>query len=244
MDAEQVLLIEGMSKELRSAGASFVLEVPRLRLTRGRFYGLVGRSGCGKSTLLDLLAMVSKPTIVSTYRLFVDGASIDLAAIMAANDDATISEVRLRHFGYVLQSGGLFSFLTVRENLSLPFLLSGGSADESQIWRLADQYEMTAHLDKKPAGLSGGQRQRVSILRALCLHPSIILADEPTAAVDENLADRIVAELKRLAASAQVTVVMVSHDTELVAKFADEVVTMKPEVVGAGMTRTVLEMAA
>jgi putative ABC transport system ATP-binding protein len=239
--APPALRIEGMQKSLRSAGSEFILEVPRLVLTRGRFYGLVGRSGSGKSTLLDLLAMVSRPGHVEAYELFVDGGKIDLARIVQSNDDSEISRVRLNHFGYILQTGGLFPFLTVRENLRLPFMLSGSETDEQEIVRMAELYDMVPQLDKKPSGLSGGQRQRVSILRALCLRPDIILADEPTASVDENLAERIVGELKRLAASNDVTVIMVSHDLELVNSFADQVLTLKPEAFGAGRTRTVVE---
>lgn len=230
----------GLRKVLHSAGAQFDLQVPRLELERGKFYGVVGRSGSGKSTMLDLLAMVAKPTEVHAYQLGLEDRAIDLADMVLKDDDQRISSVRLNHFGYVLQTGGLFSFLTVGENLRLPFMLSERAVDEEHLQRLVALYDIGDHLHKKPSALSGGQRQRVSILRALCLRPTIVLADEPTASVDENMADKIVADLKRLAAEQGVTVVMVSHDLELVRKFADAVVTLRPEVVAEGQVRTVV----
>lgn len=243
MSSDLVLRIAKMRKELRSAGSAFVLEVPDLHLEKGRFYGLVGRSGSGKSTMLDLLAMVSRPSDISAYELYVGANAIDLAAMVASDDDKQISHVRINHFGYILQSGGLFPFLTVRENLRLPFMLSGRGVDDTAIVEMAETFGMVEQLDKKPSGLSGGQRQRVSILRALCLKPDIVLADEPTASVDENLADIIVGELKRLASYNDVTVIMVSHDLELVHSFADHVMTLKPEVIDKETTRTVVEPA-
>ena len=242
MNGNHVLNIEGMVKRMRSGGSEFVLEVPALAIERGRFYGLVGRSGSGKSTMLDLLAMVARPTEVSAYTLHVRGEVIDLSRIVRSDSDGEISRIRLSHFGYILQSGGLFSFLTVRENLRLPFMMSGRAVDEDLIERLVSIYDMGDQLDKKPSGLSGGQRQRVSVLRSLCLNPDIILADEPTASVDENMAEVIVGELKRLARDRGATVIMVSHDVDLVNAFADEVVSLKPEIMGDGVTRSVVRL--
>lgn len=240
MSGPVVLRIAGLSKALESAGTRFELRVPELALERGKFYGVVGRSGSGKSTMLDLLAMVAKPTSVEAYQLLAPEGVLDLARIVLADDDRAISAVRLSHFGYVLQTGGLFSFLTIAENLRLPFALSDRPVDEAHIERLVSLYDMADQMHKKPSALSGGQRQRVSILRALCLKPTIVLADEPTASVDENLADLIVAELKRLAAEQGVTVIMVSHDIELVRKFADAIFTLRPELLADGQVRTTL----
>lgn len=229
-----------MTKVLHGGGSTFELRVPSLRFERGRFYGLIGRSGSGKSSMLDLLAMVSRPTSVGAYELTTGQETVDLAAIVQSDDDRMISQVRLQNFGYILQSGGLFSFLTVKENLRLPFMLAGRAVDEAKIKHLVDLCDMSAQLAKKPSDLSGGQRQRVSILRALCLGPNIVLADEPTASVDENMAELIVAELKRLALSNNVTVIMVSHDIDLVTKFADETITLRPEVIKPGSVLSVV----
>lgn len=238
MSEPVVLRIAGLSKTLESAGARFELRVPELALERGKFYGIVGRSGSGKSSMLDLLAMVAKPTTVESYELHAPEGILDLARIVLADDDRSIGHVRLNHFGYVLQTGGLFSFLTIHENLRLPFALSDRPVDEVHLQRLVSLYDMADQLHKKPSALSGGQRQRVSILRALCLKPTIVLADEPTASVDENMAELIVAELKRLAAEQGVTVIMVSHDLELVRKFADAIFTLRPELIAEGSVQT------
>ncbi|MER9871142.1 ABC transporter ATP-binding protein [Mesorhizobium sp. M0136] len=194
----------------------FELAVPLFQLGRGKFYGLIGKSGSGKSTLLDLLAMVSQPTQVGSFELRTGEGAIDLADLLKRGRDAKICEVRLKHFGYILQTGGLFTFFTVRENLELPFRLSDRRPDREAIESIARTYELFDHLDKKPSVLSLGQRQRVSILRALCLRPDLVLADEPTASVDENMADIIVREFKSIAAEFGTTVLMVSHDTDLV----------------------------
>lgn len=235
-----VLQIRGLRKRLASAGTRFDLEVPDLSFERGRFYGLVGRSGSGKSTLLDLLAMVARPDEVETMVLDVGGERVDLVALLRQGNDAAISAVRLKHFGYVLQSGGLFSFLSVRENLALPMMMAGRSVDTVRIEALAETFDISAHLDKHPSGLSGGQRQRVSILRALVLAPGLILADEPTAAVDEAMAGVIVGELRRLAQQEGATVIMVSHDRELVTAHADMVITLRPERMGENVVRSVV----
>ena len=228
---ETVLSVSGLRKSLQSSTHRFDLEVPAISLERGRFYGLVGKSGSGKSTLLDILAMVSMPTTVESFMVGGSGGSVDIAALLARRDDPKISRVRLEFFGYVLQSGGLFEFLTVRQNLDLPKHLAGAPVSRRDTEKLADIFDMAEHVDKYPSELSGGQRQRVSILRALSLAPSIVLADEPTASVDETMADIIVEELKALAKSRGSTVLMVSHDLELIDCHADEVLALKPEAV-------------
>ena len=226
-----VLVVRNMSKTLKSNAYRFDLSIPTLSLESGCFYGLVGKSGSGKSTMLDLLAMVSAPSSVERFDFMSADTKIDIAKLLESANDREISQLRLQNFGYILQSGGLFSFLTVRRNLELPLRLSGRTARPGEIEDITRPFEIEEHLDKYPAALSGGQRQRVSILRALCLSPAIVLADEPTASVDENMAEFIVGELKNLAAIRGSTVLMVSHDIELVKKFADEIFLLRPELV-------------
>lgn len=242
-DLEDIILdVQAMKKVLHSNSYRFELSVPNLKLKRGRFYGLVGKSGSGKSTMLDLLAMVSHPTEVECFQINANGRTIDLAKLLASKRDDIISEVRLRNFGYILQSGGLFSFLSVRENLELPFRLGNLPINVPEMERVIRAYEIHDHLDKKPSELSVGQRQRVSILRSLCLKPEIVLADEPTASVDENMADVIVQELKAMAAQLNTTVLMVSHDLDLVNKVADEIHVLRPVAMGENATRSELSI--
>ena len=229
MTARLVLNVKGLTKRLRSSSHRFDLHVPDISFLKGRFYGLVGKSGSGKSTLLDILAMVAMPTTVETFEVSGERETVDLLEAIKRKDDLLISRVRLEFFGYVLQSGGLFEFLTVRQNLELPKRMAGMSVSLGDTEALASIFEMSDHIDKYPSELSGGQRQRVSILRALSLSPPIVLADEPTASVDEMMADVIVEELKMLAKSRGSAVLMVSHDLDLIKKHSDEVLMLKLE---------------
>jgi len=235
-----VLHVVGLEKSLRSQAHRFDLRVPEISLEKGRFYGLVGKSGSGKSTMLDILAMVSLPSAVDTFRLESSEGEIDISALLKRGDDRRISQVRLNSFGYILQSGGLFEFLTVRQNLELPKKMANKDVVAGETEQFSAIFEMDQHLDKYPSELSGGQRQRVSILRALSLSPPIVLADEPTASVDEMMADIIVEELRTLAKSRGSTVLMVSHDLDLINNHSDEVLMLTPESVGAAHTRSQL----
>ena len=237
-----VLQIRGLRKILKSAHYEFELSISALTLLSGRFYGLVGKSGSGKSTLLDILAMVSAPTSVESFEVYANSKPINVAHLIEQSDDRSISYLRMKHFGYVLQNGGLFSFLTVRRNLELPLKLLGRPAAMGELEDMTRPFEMEEHLDKYPSELSGGQRQRVSILRALCLSPAIVLADEPTASVDENMAKQIVDELKKLATQNNTSVLLVSHDIELVTNFADEVFLLRNEAISEFHSRSEIQL--
>ena len=232
-----------MSKAYVSNAYRFDLWIPSISLESGCFYGLIGKSGSGKSTLLDLLAMVSAPTSVERFEFISsNNTRTDIVQLIESSDDQKISTLRLKNFGYILQSGGLFSFLTVRGNLELPLRLSGRIAKPGELEEMTRQFEIEEHLDKYPSALSGGQRQRVSILRALSLSPAIVLADEPTASVDENMAALIIKELKSLAADRGSTVLMVSHDIELIQEFADKIFVLRPELIAENHIRSEIQM--
>ena len=239
--SNSVLSVRGLVKTLRSSAHRFDLRIEELELMTGRFYGLVGKSGSGKSTTLDILAMVSAPTEVTRFVLSTPSGEVDVADLIRRNDDKRISRIRLNHFGYILQTGGLFEFLNVRQNLELPMRLSGRAPRPDDIKALASTFEIDGHLAKPPSALSGGQRQRVSILRALSLSPLLVLADEPTASVDETMADAIVQQLKDLAAVRGSTVLMVSHDLELIDAVADEVFVLRPRAVSEDWTVSELQ---
>jgi len=135
------------------------------------------------------------------------------AAWNSANADL-LSELRSRHIGYVLQSGGLLPYLTVRENISLSRrLLHLETKEAADYW--ADRLNISAQLDKLPQKLSVGQRQRVAIARALAHEPTVVIADEPTASVDPVNAERIMELMVRLADDIGVTLIVASHAHEL-----------------------------
>lgn len=202
-------------------GQAFELHVDGLVIPRGAFVAIVGKSGCGKSTLLDMLGLVLKPTQARSFA-FGAGASgsADVWSMWEDGREVDLARLRRDHIGYVLQTGGLFPFLSVRANARLPAELKGNRLSDELLEERAARLEIKDLLSKKPAFLSGGQRQRSAILRALSNDPDIILADEPTAAVDQETAVKIVADLKALAEQKGVTVLVVTHDRELVANLA------------------------
>ncbi|HEY0836057.1 MAG TPA: ABC transporter ATP-binding protein [Azospirillum sp.] len=222
-----ILSLRSLRKQRGKPGGSTVFEliVPELEVRAGQFVAIVGESGCGKSTLLDMLALVSRPTECAEFR-FGDAqdatGSHDVASLWSRQDEAALSHLRASRLGYVLQTGGLLPFLTVEQNILLPFRILGLPPDVERARTLARRIGIENELAKKPHQLSGGQRQRAAILRALVHRPRVILADEPTAAVDRTRAEGIVADLDALVRGTGATVIMVTHDVPLVRPFADE----------------------
>ena len=218
---EVVYRLRDVIKTRSKGGVSFTLRIPELLIRKGGFCSVVGPSGCGKSTLLDMLALVLEPTGAGcfTLRLGRNGASTERDIPGMPENDA--ARIRRSRIGYVLQSGGLLSFLTVRENIMLTARISGIRVSPGEFNALIAVLGLDDQLNKKPQHLSGGQRQRVAVARALIHRPDIILADEPTAAVDYPTALDIRDELQSLARKMGAAVVMVTHDRSLVEGIAD-----------------------
>ena len=208
-------------------GAQFQLVVPQLEVFFEQTLAVVGASGCGKSTLLDMLALILRPTEAKNFSLHTGKGEVDL---LEAQPSA-LAKIRGRHIGYVLQSGGLLSFLTVYENIILPGRLLGLPLNILQVRaeRLAKRLDIEEQLAKKPPYLSGGQRQRVAIARALIHEPELVLADEPTAAVDQDSANEICAIFKSVVQEAGSALVIVSHDRSLMERMADRMITFHVE---------------
>lgn len=195
----------------RGVGAQrYSLVIPGLQLRAGEQLAVVGPSGCGKSTLLDLLALVLAPDQVGQF----DFNRIDIAGLWRGDQQSELAQLRSRHLGYVLQTGGLLGFLDVRGNIALSRQLLG-LKDDGSVARLAEQLEITDQLDKKPAALSVGQRQRVSCARALAHGPQLLLADEPTAALDPLNAERVMQALLAQARNNSACCVIATHDEPL-----------------------------
>jgi putative ABC transport system ATP-binding protein len=212
-----VYSLRDVEKTYDAGGTRFELRVPRLDVGRGTKLALIGESGSGKSTLLELLAMILMPTTAGefSFQPADDEPVSDLDAIWRARGSDTLSELRSRHVGYVLQHGGLLPYLTVRRNIELPRLLLGlpvdGVAED-----LAARLDIGGQLDKLPAALSVGQRQRAAIGRALAHEPPIVIADEPTAAIDPLNSQRILALLVNLVEALHVTLILATHAQDLV----------------------------
>lgn len=192
------------------AGATFTLRVPRLDVAAGAKLAFIGESGSGKSTLLELLSMLGKPSATQQFRFRPAGINHDIAALWASGDIDRLTQLRSRHIGYVLQNGGLLPYLTIRANIELSLrLLALPTGDVAQRW--ADKLDIARQLDKLPDALSIGQRQRAAVARALAHAPRVVIADEPTAAVDPRNAERVMRLLTGLADELGVTLIVASH---------------------------------
>jgi len=215
LTSDAVYALRDVTKTYSAGGIEFRLRIPRLDVPRGAKLALIGESGSGKSTLLELLAMILKPTSVGRFVFSpLGGEPLDVGAAWRRADSDEMSGWRSRHIGYVLQHGGLLPYLTVRRNIELPRRLLelplGRVAED-----LAGRLGIRQQLDKLPAALSVGQRQRAAIARALAHEPPVVIADEPTAAIDPLNAERITALLARLADELKVTLIVASHAQDL-----------------------------
>lgn len=222
-----VFNLKNVVKKREKGGNLFELNIESFEILEGEFIAIVGESGCGKSTLLDMLGLVLKPTNAAAFSINHHHNiqyNIMKDNIMKASD-SELANIRKSHIGYVLQTGGLLSFLSVRENIFLPCAINNMDGMESHVNALVKRLKIENQMSKKPQFLSGGQRQRVAIVRALSHRPPVVLADEPTAAVDKHTAKDIMNEFKTLTREMGVTLLMVTHDINLVKNVADRMFT-------------------
>lgn len=234
-----MIRLDGVRKTRGQDAQRYSLQVDRLHLAVGERVALVGPSGCGKSTLLDLLALVLAPDAAEAFVL----GGEDVAGLWRGRQLDRLANWRSRHLGYVLQAGGLLGFLDVRGNIRLPRQLLG-LGDDGSVERLAEALDVHDQLGKKPAALSLGQRQRVSCARALAHAPTLLLADEPTAALDPVNAERVMQLLLREAEARQVTCVVATHDEALAREAGLTVLRMACRREADGGVTATLERAA
>jgi len=181
-----------------------------LAVEAGEFVAITGASGSGKSTLLHLLGGISRPTAGS---VLLEG--VDLATL----DDDALARVRRRRIGFVFQRYNLLPELSLLENVALPLVLDGvgdARAEQSACEALA-AVGLSQRGTHRPDELSGGEQQRGAIARALIAEPAVILADEPTGALDSANSGRVVELLSQLVADRRQTVILVTHDPGIAA---------------------------
>ena len=214
---------------------SFVIEVPSFDVAAGACVAVTGASGSGKSTLLDLLGLVLRPDTSERFVLRgAGGEETDIAALWKRGDRNALATVRAHSIGYVLQTGGLLPFLRADENIRLSRRLLGLDAEDALVARLVDVLGLDRLLRRTPQALSGGERQRVAIARALAHRPALLLADEPTAALDPGQAVTVMELLLALVREIGCTAIIVTHDWDLVQALGLEEVRAVPTATPEG----------
>jgi putative ABC transport system ATP-binding protein len=209
-DQAPALVMRGVRKTFEAENAPVrALRGVDLRVDEGEFVALMGPSGCGKSTLLNLVAGLDTP----------DEGEISVAGkqVTGCGDD-DLARLRRQHIGLVFQFFNLLEGMTVLENVTLPAIIAGQRRRMAET-RARDLLDLLGISDKAgglPGVLSGGQRQRLALARALANQPTLLLADEPTGALDSAGGEEIIELLRRLHAGGQ-TIVMVTHNASVAA---------------------------
>lgn len=190
-----------------------------LQVREGEFLSIVGQSGSGKSTLMNIIGALDRPT-EGSYTL--DGVDISSA------DDKKLSQIRNQRIGFVFQTFNLIPRTSALKNVELPMLYAGTGRSQrtARAKELLRMVEMEERMDHQPNELSGGQKQRVAIARAMANDPAIILADEPTGALD-SATGRLVMDLFHTLHQKQgKTIVLITHNNEL-AEETERIVTLR-----------------
>ncbi len=211
----EVLRMEGLSKIFGSGRLEVrALQDITLSIASGDVVGLMGPSGSGKTTLLLCISLILEPT---AGEIVFDGETI------YHNGWTGVDMRRLRRnkIGFIFQAQNLIPFLTARQNVLFPLSLVGkkGEVAQKRVMELLEYMEIAERADYLPALMSGGEQQRVAIARALANNPKLILADEPTAALDTVRGKKVMELLKRIAKENQAAVITVTHDVRMVEGF-------------------------
>ncbi len=196
-----------------------VLRDVTLAVQPGEIVLLTGPSGSGKTTLL---------TLIGALRSMQDGSAQVLGEELRGANEAARVKLR-RRIGFIFQNHNLLGFLTARQNVAMALEQDGALGESARMTRAAEllgAVGLADHVDKLPSQLSGGQRQRVSVARALAADPGLVLADEPTAALDKASGQEVVKLLRNLAKSRGVPILLVTHDPRIL-DIADRIVAME-----------------
>ena len=222
----EILKVENLTKvygkgenEVRALnGVSFSVE-------KGDFVAIIGPSGSGKSTLLHTLGGVDRPT---GGKVLVNGQDV------YSRSDEQIAVFRRREVGLIYQFYNLIPVLNVEENMSLPVLLDGRNVNRDRLRELIRELDLVGREKHLPNQLSGGQQQRVAIARALATNPTLLLADEPTGALDQTTGEQVMQLFRELNDEGR-TIVMITHDLKI-ARHASRIVNILDGVLSEGVS--------
>src|SRR3989454_386456 len=227
-----VVKVRGLRKTYESDLAPVrALRGVDLDMGAGEFVAVMGPSGCGKSTLLNLIAGLDTPT---------EGEILLAGETLVGKDENALARMRRAHIGIVFQFFNLLEGMSVLENVTLPAIIAGSPRKKAET-RARDLLDLLGLADKAknaPGVLSGGQRQRLAIARALANEPTLLLADEPTGALDTAGGAEVLELFRRLHRDQGQTIMLVTHDQN-VAKAADRIVQMLDGRIVNGSTQSV-----
>ena len=194
---------EGLESEVRA------LDGVSLTIDRGEFVAVVGQSGSGKSTMMNVLGCLDIPTHGEYY---LDGTNVRELT------DRELSHIRNKQIGFIFQQYNLIQSLTVLENVELPLIYQGVGSDKRRelAMEALERVGLLSRIKHKPVEMSGGQQQRVAIARAIATHPPIIMADEPTGALDSHTGHDVLRFLQQLNKEGS-TVILITHDNGIAA---------------------------
>ncbi|MCS3431094.1 ABC transporter ATP-binding protein [Klebsiella sp. BIGb0407] len=210
---EDLCVVRGLGRQAHH------VYLPQLRLRPGEVMAITGESGCGKSTLLEALGLLLHPSKIGRFELRDNSQTLNVAALLNAHKQTELANIRSRQLGFVLQNGGLLPYLTVQDNIHLPSQLLGTHPDKAMLNRIIEALKLAPLLAKYPAQLSFGERQRTAFARAIAHRPSLVLADEPTAALDPHNARQLFSLFIDLVSQEGMMALVVCHDWPLVQSF-------------------------